>query len=271
MHDSTASSRTQQHPGMVWFIGAGPGDPELITVKGRRLVSEADLVLYAGSLVPREVVACAKSGARVLDSAAMTLEETHALMRDTARADGMVARVHTGDPMLYGAAREQMALLEADGIPCAVVPGVSAAFAAAAAAKASLTVPERVQSFAVTRLDGRTPVPEGQGVADYARRGGSLAVYLSARMPDALARELRAGGVAEDCPILLARMVGRSEEKLAWSTLADLERTIVEQGFDRQTVFLVLPGEKEKSSPASRLYAKEFSHGFRPGGSDESR
>lgn len=249
--------------GMVWFIGAGPGDPELITVKGRRLIGEADLVLYAGSLVPREVVAHARQEARIVDSSPLNLAAIHALMRDTALNGGMVARVHTGDPMLYGAAREQMALLEADGIPCAVVPGVSAAFAAAAAAGVSLTVPEVVQSFAVTRLDGRTPVPQGQGVRDYARLGGSLAVYLSARMPDVLVRELRAAGVAEDVPVLLACRVGWPEEKLAWATLATLEETARSNGFTRQTVFLILPGGRSGKSPASRLYAEDFTHACR--------
>ena len=249
--------------GMVWFIGAGPGDPELITVKGRRIISEAGLVLYAGSLVPREVVACADSRARVLDSSAMTLEEIHALMREAALAGETVARVHTGDPLLYGAAREQMALLEADGVPCAVVPGVSAAFAAAAAGRVSLTVPEEVQSFAVTRLDGRTPVPRGQSVAEYASHGGSLAVYLSAKTPDMLVRELRKGGVSEDTPVLLAHKVSWPEQKLAWATLATLENIAREQGFTRQTVFLILPGEKEGLRAASRLYDKSFCHGYR--------
>jgi precorrin-4/cobalt-precorrin-4 C11-methyltransferase len=249
--------------GTVWFIGAGPGDPELITVKGRRLIAEADLVLYAGSLVPKEVVAPAKAGARVVDSSSLDLETIHALMRDASKQGDLVARVHTGDPMLYGAAREQLALLKKDGIPCAVVPGISAAFAAAAAAGVSLTVPERVQSFAVTRLDGRTPVPAGQGVCEYARHGGTLAVYLSAKTPDVLAGELRAGGVGEDVPILLAHKVGWPDEKLAWATLATLENVVTANGFTRQTVFLVLPGELDGRETTSRLYAKEFTHEFR--------
>lgn len=251
--------------GMVWFIGAGPGDPELITVKGRRLIERADLVLYAGSLVPPEVVACSKKEAVILDSASMTLEQTHAAMRGAALAGGLVARVHTGDPMLYGAVREQMRLLEADGIPHAVVPGVSAAFAAAASARVSLTVPESVQSFAVTRLGGRTPVPESQRVAEYARHGGSLAVYLSADAPELLAEELRRGGLSEDTPVLLAHKAGWPDEKLVWATLATLARTAGRHGFGRQTVFLVLPGEKERQGAASRLYAREFSHGYKNG------
>lgn len=259
-----SGAKTTLERGMVWFIGAGPGDPELITVKGRRLISEADLVLYAGSLVPAEVVACAKAEARVIDSAPLNLDETHALLREAALSGLMAARVHTGDPMLYGAVREQMALLERDGIPFAVAPGVSAVFAAAAAARVSLTVPERVQSLVVTRLDGRTPVPEGQRVEDYVRHGASLAVYLSAHDPGILAEALRRGGAAEDAPILLAHRVGWPDEKLVWTTLADLESTAHAQGFSRQTVFLILPGEKGgRESPPSRLYSKEFSHGYR--------
>lgn len=258
-----ATSKGAEEKGMVWFIGAGPGDPELITVKGRRLIEQADLVLYAGSLVPRETVACAKDGARVEDSASMTLDETHALMRDTALAGGLVARVHTGDPLLYGAAREQMALLEADGVPCAIVPGISAAFAAAAAAKVSFTVPETIQSLAFTRLDGRTPVPPGQSVAEYAKHGASLAVYLSARTPDVLANELRAGGYSDDTPVLMAHKVGWPDAKLAWATVGTVELSAKEQGFTRQTVFLVLPGEKEENSARSRLYDASFQHGYR--------
>lgn len=254
---------TDDARGMVWFIGAGPGDPELITVKGKRLIEEADLVLYAGSLVPREIVACAKKEARVVDSASLSLEEIHALMRDTALDGGLVARVHTGDPLLYGAAREQMELLEADGIACKVVPGVSAAFAAAAAGKASFTVPERIQSLAITRLDGKTPVPKGQSVAEYARHGASLAIYLSAKTPGLLAEELREGGYPGDTPVLMAHKVGWPDEKLAWTTVDELESAAIREGFVRQTVFLVLPGEKEAPGARSRLYDASFSHGFR--------
>ena len=153
----------------VYFIGAGPGDPELITVKGSRLIGEADLVLYAGSLVPPAVVAHARPGARVIDSSPLNLAETHALIVETVRAGGMAARVHTGDPSLYGAMREQMRLLDAEGIGYEVVPGVTAAFAAAAAAGLSLTVPERSQTVILTRTPGRTPMPDTEQLRDLAR------------------------------------------------------------------------------------------------------
>ena len=250
-------------PGTVWFIGAGPGDPELLTMKGYRLIAQADLVLYAGSLVPPAVVAHAKPGARVIDSAPLSLEETHALLRDTAKAGGLAARVHTGDPSLYGAMREQMALLDAEGIAYAVVPGVTAAFAAAAAAKVSVTVPERVQSFSITRIGGRTPVPPGQTIKDLARHGGSLAVYLSA--PDAaeVQQDLLDAGLAGETPVIMAHRVGWPEERLVWTTVACLAQAAQEAAFTRQTVFLVLPGEQAGAHTVSRLYAASFGHGFR--------
>ena len=138
----------------VYFIGAGPGDPELITVKGHRCIKEADLVLYAGSLVPREVVDHAKKEAKVLDSSSMTLEETHSKILETARSGGAVARVHTGDPSLYGAIKEQMILLDRDDISYEIIPGVTVAFAAAAAAKVSFTLPEKAQTLILTRGRG---------------------------------------------------------------------------------------------------------------------
>ena len=120
-----------------------------------------------------------------------------------------------------------------------------------------------MQSLAITRLDGKTPVPEGQGVAEFSTHGGSLAVYLSASMPGKLEKELKRGGYAEDTPVLMAHRVGWPDQKLAWTTVGGLEKAVEEQGFNRQTVFLVLPGEKEKNAAASRLYAADFSHGYR--------
>ncbi len=250
--------------GMVWFVGAGPGDPELITVKGRRLVSEADLILYAGSLVPVEMTACAKAGARIIDSAPLNLEETHGLLREAVRSGLTCVRLHTGDSSIYGAVREQAALLEAEGIPYAVVPGVTAACAAAAAAKVSFTVPEVVQSLAVTRLDGRTPVPEGQRPADFARHGCSVAVYLSSHDAQGLVDDLRSASVPEDTPIVLASKVGGPEEKIVHTDLAGLVAAAAAHNVTRRAVFLILPGERGHSAP-SRLYDKGFSHGYRQG------
>jgi precorrin-4/cobalt-precorrin-4 C11-methyltransferase len=247
----------------VYFIGAGPGDPDLITVRGRNLVSRADLVLYAGSLVPAEVVACARHGAVVADSAGMNLDETHALMLETARAGGLVARVHTGDPSLFGSVREQTALLDRDGVTWSVIPGVTAAFAAAARAGVSFTVPEATQSLIITRLHGRTPVPESERLRFLARHGSSIAVYLSADKAAALASELRLAGLPESTTIVIARKVGHPEEKIIRTTLAGLEESVQSGNIVRQTVFLILPCEDAPRVP-SKLYDSSFGHGFRP-------
>ncbi|WP_338668379.1 precorrin-4 C(11)-methyltransferase [Pseudodesulfovibrio methanolicus] len=249
----------------VYFIGAGPGDPELLTVKGRRLIGEADLVLYAGSLVPAEVVAGAKAGAQVADSAPMSLEETHALMAETVASGGTVARVHTGDPSLYGAIREQMALMDAVGISYEVVPGVTAGFAAAAAARRSYTVPEVTQTLIFTRLEGKTPVPEGEGLRKLAAHGSAMCIYLSAGDPEGVQRELLAGGLAGATLVVMAYRVGWPDEQVVETELAELAQAARESGFTRQTVFLVLPGQGREDAGKARslLYDENFKHMYR--------
>jgi precorrin-4/cobalt-precorrin-4 C11-methyltransferase len=248
----------------VYFVGAGPGDPELMTIKGRKCIEQADLVLYAGSLVPKEVVACARKEARVVDSSSMNLEETHVLIMETVRAGGLVVRVHTGDPSLYGAVREQMHLLDREGIDYRVIPGVTVAFAAAAAAKISFTLPEKTQSLIFTRLAGRTPVPEKERLRDLARHGTSLAIYLTASDPEGMVEELLAGGYPEDTPIILAYRVGWPDEIVLSTDLSSLIKVVKEKGISRQAVFLVLPGQKDEPT-FSKLYSPLYTHGFRSG------
>lgn len=258
--DTEAPARAAQ-PGMVSFVGAGPGDPELLTIKGRKAIEEAALVLYAGSLVPPAVVACAAPEAEVLDSAPLTLAECHALVRATALAGGKVARVHTGDPSLYGALREQAALLEAEGIPWRVIPGITAACAAAAAGGVTFTVPEITQSLIITRLEGRTPVPERESLAALAAHGSSMAVYLSARDAGTLQKELLRR-LPPETAVLCAHLVGWPEEELHWTRLDALARCVEAHNLTRQTVFLILPGEGRKGT-TSRLYSADFSHACR--------
>ncbi|MEW5771961.1 MAG: precorrin-4 C(11)-methyltransferase [Thermodesulfobacteriota bacterium] len=244
----------------VSFIGAGPGDPELLTLKAARLIAAADLVLYTGSLVPAGAVARAKAGARVEDSSSMTLEQTHALLVECVQAGGDAARVHTGDPALYGAVAEQAALLDRDGIPWEVVPGVTAAFAAAAAAGVGFTAPGISQSLIVTRAPGRTPAPESESLRSLASHGCALAVYLSAAQARLVQDELLAGGLAPDTPVVVGHRVGWPDGSVRRASLAGLADAA--RGLDRQTVFLVLPA-LDKEAERSRLYAPEFGHGFR--------
>jgi len=252
--------------GKVWFIGAGPGDPELITVKGKRLISQADCIVYAGSLVPCEVLQGAKPGALVVDSAPLSLPETHALLRDCAKAGGLAVRVHTGEPALYGAVREQAALLDAEGIDWDVVPGVSSAFATAAAARVSLTVPGGPQTVIITRLSGRTPVPESEALPRLAAHGAAMAVLLSAGEPERLQAELLEGGYGPDTLIVLGHKIGWPGGEVVRTRLDDLARTAREAGFTRQTVFLVLPGQDLPiAASQSKLYDPDFTHGWREG------
>ena len=262
----------KKNTGQVWFIGAGPGAPDLITLRGHRLIAEADLVLYAGSLVPLEVVSHAKAGAVLRDSSGLTLDETHALIMDFALRGQNIARVHTGDPSLYGALLEQTRLLARDGISFSVVPGVSAAFAAAAAAGQSFTLPEMRQTLIITRLPGKTPRPEAENLRALAVTGAALAVYLSAEYAAELQEELLGAGLAPHTKIIVGHRVTWPDEAVAATPLSGLADFVRTQGFSRQTMFLVLPGESidahsGKASDAgsvSRLYAPEFRHGFRP-------
>ncbi len=260
-----AFSETDRSP-RVYFIGAGPGDPELLTVKAARIIGQADLVLYAGSLVSPGVAALAKPEAQVVDSSPLTLAETHALLARTARTGGLAARVHTGDPALYGAVAEQARLLEAEGIDYAIVPGVTSASAAAAAFRVSFTVPEATQTLILTRLAGRTPMPPGQSLAELARHGASLAIYLSAGDPEGVAQALRSGGYVGDTPVAVAHRLGWPGEHCFWATVDTLAELVRQAGIDRQTIFLVLPGQGRET--ASKLYDPAFGHGFRPAQGD---
>ncbi|MDY7038342.1 MAG: precorrin-4 C(11)-methyltransferase [Thermodesulfobacteriota bacterium] len=246
----------------VFFVGAGPGDPDLITVKGRKCIEMADLVLYAGSLVPKELVACARKDAKVVDSSTMTLDETHALMIETIRSGGIVSRVHTGDPSLYGAVREQMALLDRDNVGYEIIPGVTVAFAAAASARVSFTLPEKVQTLIFTRLGGRTPVPDKERLKDLARHNASLAVYLSTGNPEGIARELIQGGYSEDTPVVVAYRVGWPDEMILRTSIEKLAETTKDAGIKKQAVFLILPNQQDDPH-FSRLYSPDFSHGYR--------
>ncbi|WP_031387101.1 precorrin-4 C(11)-methyltransferase [Desulfonatronum thiodismutans] len=245
----------------VYFVGAGPGDPELLTLKAQRLIREADLIIYAGSLVPVAMLEEAGPECRIVDSSGLTLDQTHELIRDAARSGHRVVRLHTGDPGLYGAVREQARLLDAEGISHAVVPGVTAAMAAAAAANVSFTIPKICQSLILTRLDGRTRVPELEQLRRLAVHQAALAVYLCGPSHQKLARELLDGGYPPDTTIIAAHRVGWPEEDIQRLTLDKLAKTGAKPLWERQTIFLVLPSQELATS--SRLYAPEFEHGFR--------
>ncbi|MEW5736715.1 MAG: precorrin-4 C(11)-methyltransferase [Thermodesulfobacteriota bacterium] len=249
----------------ILFVGAGPGDPELITVKGRRALEEADRVLFAGSLVPEAVLAWAGPRAHCVSSAPMNLEETTGFLEEGYRAGLKVVRLHSGDPSIYGAIREQMDRLSALDIPFSVIPGVTSALAAAAAMHLEFTVPESTQTLVITRMEGLTPVPEREALAQLARHGSSMAIYLSASLAGKVAEAL-APSYGADAPAAVAFRVSQPDQKIVSTTVGELPEVLAREGITRQALIIVGPAlEKAANDKASRLYDPSFSHGFRKG------
>lgn len=252
----------------VHFIGAGPGDPELITVKGARLLREADLVIYAGSLVDRELVRTHAPGAEVYDSSSMTLEGTTSIIAEAVVAERSVVRLHTGDPSIYGAIQEQMEALDRLGITYAVVPGVTSAFAAAAALRQELTLPEVSQTVIITRLAGRTPVPERESLSEIAKIGATLVIYLSVSMIERVVAELLQGAYTPETPAAVVFRASWPDERVVEGTLADIAALVKEAEIGKQALILVgdvLKARTEGLKAKSLLYDREFSHGCRKG------
>ena len=248
----------------VHFIGAGPGDPELITVRGRRLVETSLVVLYAGSLVPREVIACAPEGARVLDTAPMTLDEIVDEMRAAHLADKDVARVHSGDPSLYGALGEQMRRLDALGIPFDVTPGVPAYAAAAAALERELTLPGVSQTVILTRTSTRSsPMPDGEELEALARTGATLAIHLSIRSIAAVCKAL-VPTYGADCPAAVVHRASWPDERIVTGTLGDLAEKVRPLRFRRTAIILVGRVLAAERFDDSALYDADHHHLLRP-------
>ena len=249
----------------VYFIGAGPGDPELLTKKAERLISACPVCLYAGSLVPAEVVAIAPPGARVMDTAPMTLADTHAAILTAHNAGQDVARVHSGDPSLYGAIAEQIRLLRRDGIDYQIVPGVPAYAAAAAALGQELTIPEIGQSIVLTRVSMKsTSMPAGETLEKFAATGTTLAIHLGVRALLDIERRL-APFYGADCPVVVAYRVGWPDQMLIRGTLSDIRDKVRAEKITRTALILVGPvlGEVAEFKD-SALYDPAIPHVLRP-------
>ncbi|MBZ8117302.1 precorrin-4 C(11)-methyltransferase [Roseovarius sp. LXJ103] len=249
----------------VYFIGAGPGDPELLTKKAERVIGECPVCLYAGSLVPAEVVACAPQGARVMDTAAMTLDDTHAeIVAAHARGED-VARVHSGDPSLYGAIAEQIRRLRVDGIGYEIIPGVPAYAAAAAALGQELTVPEVAQSIILTRVSMKsTSMPEHETLENFARTGATLAIHLGVRNLREIVRVLSPHYGAA-CPVVVAYRVGWPDQMFIRGTLADIHGKVRDEKITRTALIMVGPVLGEvRDFKDSALYDPKMPHVLRP-------
>ncbi len=246
----------------VVFVGAGPGAPDLLTIRAKQVIDHADVVIYAGSLVNPDVLSGCKKGAVIYNSASMTLNEVIRVMEEAAKADKLVARVHTGDPSLYGAEREQMRELDRLGIPYEVVPGVSSFLAAAADIKREYTLPGVSQSLIITRMEGRTAVPENESIESLASHQASMVVFLSISAIDTLCNRLISGGYASDTPAAVVYKASWDDEKIIRGTLGDIAQKVREAGISRTALVLVgrFLGDDFENS---KLYDENFSHGYR--------
>ena len=247
---------------MIRFVGAGPGAPDLLTLRGADLLARADCVIYAGSLVNPALLGLTKPGCALFNSAEMTLEQVIAQMEAQEALHHETVRLHTGDPSLYGAIREQMDALDARGIPYDVAPGVSSLSGAAAALQVEYTIPGVNQTVIVTRMAGRTPVPAGQDIASLAAHGAAMVIFLSAGMLAALQAELLRGAYAEETPAALVYKATWPEERLLRCRLGDLAAVGREAGV-RRTALVLVGDFLRQAGERSRLYDPTFSTGYR--------
>ncbi|TCW32076.1 cobalt-precorrin 4 C11-methyltransferase [Thermohydrogenium kirishiense] len=246
---------------MVYFIGAGPGDPELITLKGMKIIQACDVVIYAGSLVNKEILKYAKPKAEVYDSATMNLDEIIRLIVKSHKDGKDVARIHTGDPAIYGAIHEQIVRLEKENIDYEIIPGVSSFLAAASVLKKELTIPEITQTVIITRIGGRTVVPKEQELKDLSRHGATMAIFLSVQEIDRVVSELKKG-YQENTPVAVVYKATWEDQVIVKGTLNDISQKVKSKGINKTAMILVGDFLKDIKT-YSKLYDKEFSHSFR--------
>lgn len=247
--------------GHIEIVGAGPGDPELISVRGRRFLEEADLILYAGSLVPRELTECAKAGATIRSSASMTLEEQFALMKEFYDRGQLVVRLHTGDPCIYGAIQEQMNFFDRYGMRYHITPGISSFQAAAAALQSQFTIPEKVQTIILTRGEGRTPMPEKEKLSLLARSQSTMCIFLSAGVIDQVQQELLEH-YPPTTPVAACYHLTWKDERIYRGELKDLAQIVKENNLTLTTM-IVVGDAIDNREGLSRLYSHQFKHLFR--------
>lgn len=246
---------------MVYFIGAGPGDPELLTIKGKKMIDQADVIIYAGSLVNREILKDAKPEASIYNSAHMTLEEVLEVMQQAEANNQMTARVHTGDPAVFGAHREQMDALERMGISYEVIPGVSSFFAAAAALKKEYTLPNVSQTVILTRMEGRTPMPPKEKLSDLAKHNATMVIFLSVGMIEPLVQELKKE-YRQDTPVAVVYKASWEDQMIVRGTLTNITQKVLQAGI-KKTALIVVGDFLGDEYELSKLYDKTFSHEYR--------
>jgi len=252
--------------GKVYIVGGGPGDPELLTLKAKRIIESADVVIFADSLVPPQIVEFAKEGAQVIGSSELNLDQIMELELNAVNEGKVVARIQSGDPSIYGAILEQMRILDDAGVEFEIIPGVSAAFAAAAVLKSEFTVPEKSQTIIMTRMEGRVAMPEGEQLKDLAAHGCTMVIFLSITRMTKVVRELTSSGYTEDTPVAVVYRVGWSDELIIRGTLKDIAAKVRAAKITLQALIIVGdavdPG-MDRGGAVSHLYSADYTHRYR--------
>jgi precorrin-4/cobalt-precorrin-4 C11-methyltransferase len=245
----------------VYFVGCGPGDPELLTIKAKKLIQKADVVIYSGSLIPPQIINLCKK--EKYDAAKLVREEILDILKTNAKKGKLVVRLHDGDPAIYGAIREQIDNLKKEGIEFEIVPGVTSFLAAAATIGSELTLPGITQTIIVTRAEARTKVPKREKISELAKHKATMIFYLSAHLLSNIVKEAIAGGYTKSTPVAAVYRASWDDEKVIVGTLRDITKKVRDAKITRTAIIIVGDIVKPKSYEYSKLYDKTFSHGFR--------
>ena len=254
----------------VFFIGCGPGDPDLITVKAKKLLQKADVVVYSGSLIPEQIMKMCKK-AKTFDAAKLVREEIFDILRKNAKKGKNVVRLHDGDPTIYGAIREQMDNLHKEKINSEIIPGVTSFLASAAALGSQLTLPGVTQTMIITRAEKRTKVPKREKISELAKHRATMIFYLSVQLIDNIVKEAVAGGYPKTTPVGVVYRASWPDQMIITGTLQTISKKIKAQKITRTAIIIIGDVIKPKSYEYSRLYDKSFSHGFRKSRSKPSK
>ena len=248
--------------GKVVFIGGGPGDPELLTIKAYKIIKKADVIIYAGSLVNKEVINHAMSEAKIHNSATLNLDEIVEIMEKETSKGKLIARIHTGDPSIYGAIGEQMQRLKEKNIPYEIIPGVSSLFAATAALERELTIPEISQTVIITRPEGRTPKPVKESIKDLAEHQATMCIFLGVQMIEQVVEELKTH-YPIDTPVAVVKKASWDDEEILKGTLEDIVEKVEKSGIKKTSIIVVGQVLDPGEITPSKLYDKSFSHEYR--------
>jgi precorrin-4/cobalt-precorrin-4 C11-methyltransferase len=246
----------------VFFVGCGPGDPELITVKAKKLIQKADVIVYSGSLIPPAILKLCKKG-KLYDAAGLVREEIFEILYKNAKKDKLVVRLHDGDPSIYGAIKEQIDNLQEKEISSTVIPGVTAFLASAAALETQLTLPGVTQTIIVTRAESRTKVPKREKISELAKHKATLIFYLSVHLLSNIVKESLAGGYEKSTPVAVVYRASWNDQKIVKGTLDDIVKKIKDEKITRTAIVIISNVIDSKTYEYSKLYDKKFSHGYR--------